>query len=396
MKSKWNSCQLGDVLELKRGYDLPNRHREDGEIPIISSSGITGYHSEAKVSAPGVVTGRYGTLGKVFFINQDFWPLNTTLYVKDFKGNDPLFLSYFLKTLNFSNQNVAGAVPGVNRNYLHIMDVTIPEIQLQQKIASILSTYDDLIENNTRRIKILEEMAQRIYREWFVHFRFPDHEKVKMVESELGMIPDGWEVESINEIKYFNFINANVTPYEDKKEYFATANIEGTKIIKQGIWYEHKNKPSRAQKQPVIFSVWFARMKDTFKVLGFSEINKNLAEKSILSSGFAGFKSEKDVFGFLYYTINSEHFHILKDIYCTGATQMSLTNEGLKKINTIVPPENLIHKFSSTVNPMIDTCLLLEKSNQNLRQTRDLLLPKLISGKIDVEDLDIDTGELVA
>src|SRR5207344_848231 len=141
-----------------------------------------------------------GTLGEVFYIDEDFWPLNTTLYVRDFKGNDPLFLSYFLRTLNLANQNVAGAVPGLNRNALHLLPVSIPPLPTQRKIAAILSAYDDLIENNTRRIAILEEMAQSLYREWFVHFRFPGHEKKRLVESELGLIPEGWEVKAFSEI----------------------------------------------------------------------------------------------------------------------------------------------------------------------------------------------------
>ncbi|WP_200900312.1 restriction endonuclease subunit S [Rubrobacter aplysinae] len=99
MAGEWRSATLGDLVELKRGYDLPQRLRTQGTSPIVSSSGVTGYHSEAKVPGPGVVTGRYGTLGEVFYIADNFWPLNTTLYVRDFKGNDPRFVSYFLRLL---------------------------------------------------------------------------------------------------------------------------------------------------------------------------------------------------------------------------------------------------------------------------------------------------------
>jgi type I restriction enzyme S subunit len=159
----------------------------------VSSSGITDHHVDAKVKGPGVVTGRYGTLGQVFFVESDFWPLNTSLYVQDFKGNDPRFISYFLGQLNFATQNAAGAVPGVNRNHLHAMDVRIPPLELQRRIAGILSAYDELIENSQRRIRILESMARALYREWFVHFRFPGYEGVPRVASALGEIPRGWE-----------------------------------------------------------------------------------------------------------------------------------------------------------------------------------------------------------
>ncbi|MBU1244915.1 restriction endonuclease subunit S, partial [Myxococcota bacterium] len=196
----WRVCKLGEVINLKRGFDLPSSRRTEGPYPIVSSSGITDFHAEFKVKGPGVVTGRYGTLGQVFFIEDDYWPLNTSLYVENFYGNDPRFISYFLSTLQFGTQNAAGAVPGVNRNHLHAMEVTVPPLPIQRRIAGILSAYDDLIENNQRRIKILEEMVRSLYREWFVYFRFPGHENHPRVPSPLGEIPKGWEVKLVKEI----------------------------------------------------------------------------------------------------------------------------------------------------------------------------------------------------
>jgi len=181
---------LGDFLTLKRGYDLPEHARLSGEIPVVSSSGITGTHKEAKVDGPGVVTGRYGTLGEVFYIEEPFWPLNTALYVQDFKGNHRRFVSYFLKwVLNGTESNKA-AVPGVNRNDLHARKVAVPEdLDEQVSIASTLSAYDDLIENNRRRIQLLEQAARLLYKEWFVHLRFPGHEHTPIVDG----VPEGWE-----------------------------------------------------------------------------------------------------------------------------------------------------------------------------------------------------------
>jgi type I restriction enzyme, S subunit len=101
MSRDWVIVPLGKVVTLQRGYDLPNRLRRPGEIPIITSSGIGGTHNEAMVAGPGVVTGRYGTIGEVFYIESAFWPLNTTLFVRDFHGNDPLFVSYLLRTVDF-------------------------------------------------------------------------------------------------------------------------------------------------------------------------------------------------------------------------------------------------------------------------------------------------------
>jgi type I restriction enzyme S subunit len=187
----------------------------------------------------------------------------------------------------------------------------------------------------------------------------------------------------------WNFVNEIISEYEGKKEYFATANVKGIDIVKDGILVSYEDKPSRAQKQPVLFSVWFARMKDTYKVLGFTKVNEDIANSSILSSGFAGFKTSEFNFPFIYLTIDSEEFHQKKNQYCTGATQMSLTNDGLQKIKIAVPAKNTIEDFGKVTLPLLNKVFVLQKINKVLRTTRDLLLPKLISGELDISDLEV-------
>jgi type I restriction enzyme S subunit len=189
----WQTYRLGDVITLKRGHDLPESQRQGGEVPVVSSSGITGYHNESKAKAPGVVTGRYGTLGEEFYIEQDYWPLNTALYVTDFKGNPPRFVAYFLQNVLRNYQSDKAAVPGVNRNDLHDMKVRSTDPQSQERIASILSAYDDLIENNQRRMALLEEAGRQLYREWFIRLRFPGREHTHIT----GGVPEGWEYQSL-------------------------------------------------------------------------------------------------------------------------------------------------------------------------------------------------------
>ena len=203
------TVQLGDFLTLKRGYDLPEHARLPGEIPVISSSGVTGTHKEAKVYGPGVVTGRYGTLGEVFYIDEPFWPLNTALYVQDFKGNHRRFVSYFLRWVLNGTQSDKAAVPGVNRNDLHARKVQVPDdLSEQAEIASVLSAYDDLIENNRRRIQLLEQAARLLYKEWFVHLRFPGHEHTRIIDG----VPEGWEVRPIKEIVEGVYDGPHATP----------------------------------------------------------------------------------------------------------------------------------------------------------------------------------------
>jgi len=388
--SNWKKSRLGDFLTFQRGFDITKRQQVPGPYAVISSSGVKSTHNTFKVRGPGVVIGRKGSLGTVFFSRENFWPHDTTLWVKDFHGNDVKFAFYFLKTLHLEKYDVGAANPTLNRNHVHLLPITVPPLNIQRKIAMVLSAYDDFIENNTQRIAILEEMAQTIYGEWFVNFRFPRHENARMTESELGIIPADWETKNITEVSFFRYIGENISRFDGKKEYFATANIRGTEIVEPGILIDFENKPSRAQKQPLIYSVWFARMKETYKVLGFTEANESLARNSILSSGFAGFQSKKEHFGFLYNLVRSKEFHGLKDAYCTGATQMALTNDGLSRISMVLPPEDLITNYSKIVDPIIDQCLFLRTMNDNLRQARDLLISILISGGIDVNELDID------
>jgi len=135
----WPSVRLGDQVTLQRGYDLPAKDRTPGSVPVVSSSGITGYHASARAHGPGVVIGRYGTLGVVHFIDAGpYWPLNTTLFVKEFHGNEPRFVRYFLETLGYEAHNDKTSVPGVNRNDLHSLKVSWPPRDAQPRIAGTL------------------------------------------------------------------------------------------------------------------------------------------------------------------------------------------------------------------------------------------------------------------
>ena len=144
-RKQWPIARLGAVATLQRGYDLPHRERKPGVVPIVTSSGFGATHSEARVCGPGVVTGRYGTIGDVYVVEEDFWPLNTTLYVKDFHDNDPAFVAHLLRTIDFHMHSGKSGVPGVNRNDLHEIDVRVPPLHEQRAIATALSDVDALL-----------------------------------------------------------------------------------------------------------------------------------------------------------------------------------------------------------------------------------------------------------
>ncbi len=371
----WKQCQLGDVLTLQRGFDITKKEQKQGSVPVISSSGINSFHNIAKVNGPGVIIGRKGSLGTVFYIEENYWPHDTTLWIKDFHGNFPRFAYYFLSTLHLAQFDAGASNPTLNRNHVHLLPVYWPPLPTQRKIAAILSAYDDLIENNTRRIAILEEMAQSLYREWFVYFRFPGHEKKRLVESELGLIPEGWEVKTFGEVatnfdskrkplsslqrdemkgefpyygaaKIFDYINAYI--FDGK--YLLIAE-DGSVITDQG-------KPVL---QIAIGKFW--PNNHTHVIQGKVPVSTDFLY--LLMSDF-------DISG-----------------YITGAAQPKITQANLNRIPIIVPHTSLLEKFDEIVGYLLSYSANLKAKNANLRQTRDLLLPKLISGEVDVEGLDI-------
>ena len=157
----WATLPLGQVVTLQRGYDLPHRARKSGEIPIVSSAGVTDFHDVAMVDPPGVVTGRYGTIGEIFLISEPFWPLNTTLYVRDFHGNDPRFIYYLLQRFDFASFSGKSGVPGVNRNDLHLERVRLPtNLPEQRAIAAALNDVDALLDGLNRLIAKKRDLKQ--------------------------------------------------------------------------------------------------------------------------------------------------------------------------------------------------------------------------------------------
>ena len=360
---KWRECTLGEVINLKRGYDLPHSDRVPGPFPIISSSGVTDHHIEAKVKGPGVITGRYGTLGEVFFVEEDYWPLNTSLYVQDFKGNDPRFISYFLRQLDFGTRNAAGAVPGVNRNHLHKIVVRVPTLPVQRRIAGILSAYDELIENSQRRIRILEEMARALYREWFVHFRFPGHEKVKRIDSPLGPIPESWEVKLVKDIITRRtagsvYREANVKPDG------AIPVLDQSTSEFLGFHDNEADHIASPQSPLAIFGDHTCKMQ--LLIRPFS-IGPNV----VPFSANAGLPT-----AYVFYAVNS--------LVQTQEYKRHWIPLNAKEV--VVADSAMAKRFADHIQPMLVEQEALRKATQTLRQTRDLLLPRLLSGQVDLKE----------
>ena len=164
---EWLKTKVVDFAPLQRGFDLPVIEIKEGDYPVVFSNGILKTHSESKAKAPGVVTGRSGTLGKVTFVENEYWPHNTTLWVTDFKGNDPKYVYYFYLNFKLERFGTGSSVPTLNRNDIHVQKRCIPSLPEQQKIASFLSAVDKKIQQLIRKKDLLELYKKGVMQKLF-------------------------------------------------------------------------------------------------------------------------------------------------------------------------------------------------------------------------------------
>lgn len=375
MKSEWRTMTLGDVVTLKRGYDLPQQKRIPGNVPVFSSSGISGYHNTAMAKGPGVITGRCGTIGQVFFANQDFWPLNTTLYVENFHGNDPAFVYYFLKTINWNTFTSASAVPVINRNTVHKEIVKIPDLRTQRKIASVLKKFDDKIALNNKINDNLEQQAEALYKAWFIDYLPFAGEK-----------PEEWNNTIIEELT--SLVSRGITPkytedsdqivinqkcVRDHRIDLSLARTHTPKKINEK-WLQYGDLLINSTGEGTLgraAQVWFKPEKMT--VDSHVTIVRPKSKELMYYIGFWGLVHEKEI----------ESLH-------TGSTgQTELPRERIKAMELVLPDQTTLAIFNAIVQPMTETIINNQIQNNKLAALRDALLPKLMSGEIDVENIRV-------
>lgn len=382
----WSSCKLGDVITLQRGHDLPETKRVDGLVPVVSSSGITGTHETAKAKGPGVVTGRYGTLGEVYYVEEDYWPLNTALYVVDFKDNHPRFVAYFLKHALSTYQSDKAAVPGVNRNVLHALDVRCPSPQAQGRIANILSSYDHLIENNRRRMALLEEAAHKLHHEWFVRLRFPGREHTRIVDG----VPLGWAKRSLGSIA--TKIGSGATPRGGEAAYesvgiplIRSLNIYDHMFVDEGLVYLNDDQAA------ALASVTVEARDILLNITGASVARCCMAPERHLPARVNQHvmiirvdPTKADPF-YVHAAINSdERKRQLLSYAQKGSTREALTKETVSGFEIMFPPQELQRQYAAVTEPAFCLRENLATQNSKLRAARDLLLPRLMSGELTV------------
>lgn len=371
---KLRQCHLGEVIKLQRGHDLPERLRKDGDIPVVTSSGITGFHNIAKAKAPGVVTGRYGTLGEVFYLEQDYWPHNTSLYVVDFKGTDPRFASYFLINVLRNYQSDKAAVPGIDRNVLHALEVRVPFGPDQTRIATILSTYDDAIENNRRRMGLLEKAARLLYEEWFVRLRFPGHEHTPVKNG----LPQGWERMTLNAICPDLRDAADPTELEPDTPYIGLEHIPRRSITLHE-WGTAMDVTSTKLRY-MAGDILFGKIRPYFHKVGFA-----LTDGVTSSDAIVLRPVDPLYYSFSLLTVSSDWFVTIVSKTAKEGSKMPRADWKLMEKHSLkIPPRAILESLNDSVLPILDQLKNLALQNQKLRAARDLLLPRLMSGEIEV------------
>ncbi len=365
---------------------------------------------KGKLQRGDVVLTTRGTLGNTAYYNNsvpyDHVRINSGMVI--FRCNTekilPSYLFHFLRSPSFFAQ-VNSLRSGAAQPQLPIRDIKsiklpLPELPIQRRIVYILSTYDDLIENNLRRIKILETMAQDLYREWFVKFRFPGHESVRFVDSPLGKSPEGWEVSTLGE--HLIALESGKRPKGGVKGNLHGIPSVGAENVRGIGRHDFKN-------EKLVPSEFFEQMRKGVAKNGDVALYKDgayIGRSTYFRDGFphTKFCVNEHVFllrsngrqvnqNFLYLWLQEPSTVSAIRSTNANAAQPGINQKGVRGLPILSPPSKILPQFDRLVEPNIALIISLAKRNQNLRRTRDLLLPRLISGDMDVSELDISVPE---
>jgi type I restriction enzyme, S subunit len=390
---------LGNLIEFQRGFDLPKSSIIEGDFPVISSNGVLGYHFEYKVKGPGITIGRSGTVGLPHYIESNFFPHNTSLFVKDFKGNYPRYIFYLLKTLGLNDRKSGSGVPTMNRNHLHPLKVRAHlDINIQKNIAAVLYSIDSKIELNKRINSELEAMAKTLYDYLFVQFDFPDSEGKpyktcggKMVWNEVCKreVPVGWINGTLGNIS--DLVRGVTYDSKDIKNenedgvipILRATNITGNVIDLNEMVYVSKKNVSAAQilnKYDILITMSSGSME---------HIGKNgffYFEKKVAFGAFCAKIVAKEAFRFYLYSYTQSDFMFttIKN-ECLGTNINNLNGTLIKGFKIIIPQIEIINSFNETVFPVFEKIGNNLIENQKLSELRDWLLPMLMNGQIKVK-----------
>ena len=382
---------IGDILELQRGYDLPLEKIAGGEIPVVGSNGIVGFHNVKRSINPTITVGRSGSIGKVHYYDRETWVHNTALYVSNFKGNNPLYLYYLLKNLDFENLKSSSVVPSLNRNFVYPMKVPfVSDIKEQERIAIKLESIDKKIALNTRMNAELEAMAKQLYDYWFVQFDFPD-ENGKPYKSSGGKmvynptlkreIPAGWEVSSYGE--EFD-VKLGGTPSTSEDSFWENGTINW---LNSG---EVQNFPINSSEKKITESAlngssteFLPKGSVLISITRYLRVTI-LNIDACINQSVAGFaETEFLKYPYTYFALSAEVPRLMK--LRTGAQQPHINKEIIEASPILFPPERILREYYASCYPIIDTLFKKSEEIEELTHLRDSLLPMLMNGQVTVE-----------
>ncbi len=380
-------CKLKDFVSFKTGKLNSNAATLDGPYPFFTCSQETFRTDTFSFDTECVLLGGNNANGiyplKYFSGKFDAYQRTYIIEPLDRKKLDTRYLFYALRpTLELMKSISTGAATKfLTLTILNDIEIAYHQhIDAQRKIASILSAYDDLIENNMRRINILEEMAQAIYRHWFVDFKFPGHKKVKFK----GRIPEGWELKEIGNLAEEMRRSVDPSTIAEDTPYFGLEHLP-RKSIALGEWGFAKD----VQSSKLAFKkgeILFGKIRPYFHKVGVAPLDGVCSSDTIVIKSKA-----ENYFGIVLACVSSEAF-VNHASQTSHGTKMPRANWSvLVKYPVVMPPAPLLARFNKQMQSTVDLIQNLIFKNRNLRRSRDLLLPKLISGEVDVSKLEIES-----
>jgi len=388
MKQEWRPTTWGELATLQYGKSLKAGEREPGDVPVYGTNGRIDYHSSALVEGPGVIVGRKGAYRGVEYCSSDFWVIDTAFWLelREKANVDLRWAWHQLKNFDINNLDSGSALPSTSREAFASIPVLLPPLFIQERIADLLASVDALIENNRRRIELLEETARLLHREWFVNFRYPGHEDVPLVDSELGPIPHGWQV-----MPFSTAVQINPTVKVDKTQtcpFFTMGDLSERFMS----CVPSEDRAGGSGSKFLNGDTLFARITPCLE-------NGKTGLVQTLEPGQVG-RGSTEFIVFRGEAISSEMTYLLardptlRDLAAksmTGASgRQRVRNECFDDFHLAVATPGLVEHFSSRIRPSFELVALLERQNVSLTNARDLLLPCLVSGDLDVSDLDLD------
>ena len=346
--AEWKRVRLGEILEFQRGYDLPHSKMVAGEYPVIGSSGIIGWHNEYTTESPSISIGRSGSIGRPFIYKGKSWSHNTALYIKDFKGNEPRFIYYFLFVVRPWDYGSGSAVPTLNRNDLHDIEVSIPPLATQRKIAAVLGAIDDKIETNRKICANLEDVASIYFKHLFGRCSDDNMLLRDFVEVRRGQI---------------------ITK--------SSAKHGPVPVIAAGLTPAYYTNKSNAN-PPVI----------TISASGANAGYVGLHLYDIWASDCSYISRNETPFVYFIYNLLKSKSAEIRNMQ-KGTAQPHVHASDLMQLGMFTPCIEDVSKFETLVSPMYDDLRRLQKESRALASMRDALLPRLMSGEIDVEKVEV-------